>query len=345
MTEKIKIALCGCLGHVEKFGRLINSFEESEVAAVWDDDMSRGQSVADNLGCPFEPDYDRLLSDYGLDGVVITSYNALHKEMVIKAAKSGKHIFLEKPLCVDPGDAREMQLAVHTAGIKFYMSDPFVHAGVIFLKKMIKEGKLGAICMARFRFGGNAVLSSREDYPIYDKTRTQGGIMADVGGHMIHIAHYLFGKPSEISAVAACCSEPAKEKGIEENAVVVMKYPDSKLVTLECSWMDGAGVNSTEVFGTKGYAKVDRNGLDGKTDIVSCRIGKEAPAEIPGSSLPSNPMQHIRYFVEMILKDIPNEAVGVDDMSNNGVIIDDAVDYVDIIDAVYQSVKQGGIRL
>ena len=73
-----------------------------------------------------EPDFDRMLWEYRLDGVVITVPNAEKKKLVIAAARAGVAIFLEKPLAVCREDALEMQRAVQEAGVKFYMSDPFV---------------------------------------------------------------------------------------------------------------------------------------------------------------------------------------------------------------------------
>lgn len=343
--EKLKLALCGGMGHVEKFGKLINSYEESCIVAVWDNDPERGRGVADRLGCAFEADYDRLLSEYGLDGVAIVAENCYHKDMIIKAAEKGKHIFVEKPLCVDPADAREVQRVIHRTGVKFYMTDPFVHASTVYVKKLIADGALGKVTGARFRHGTSTALEPQKDCPIYEKERALGGIMADVGGHMIHIAHYLFGKPEALSAVLSCHSEAAKRSGIEENAVVVMKYPDDKLVTLESSWVSGGDTNASEVFGTDGWVRVTRSGKQEGDDIVVYQRGREAAVTIPDSAMPEKPARHVRYWVEMMANDLPNDIVGVDDRSNSGVSIDNAVEFVDIIDAVYRSADRGMVTL
>ena len=39
--------------------------------------------------------------------------------------------------------------------------------------------------------------------------------MADVGGHAIHMAHYLFGKPEKLSSVLAYNNEYARSNNVE----------------------------------------------------------------------------------------------------------------------------------
>ena len=345
MAKKLQIALCGCQGHIEKFGQLINSYPESKVIAAWDRIPVRAEAVADRLGIPAEKDYDRLLSDYGLDGVVIAAENALHKDLVIKAARAGISVFLEKPLCADPADAREMQKAIHESGVKFYMSDPFVRPGHLFVKKLIDEGMLGKITGARVRLGSDAALHPGEDWPLYDKSLSLGGIMADVGGHAIHIAHYLFGMPSALSAMLTRSTQRAKAAGVEENAVVVMLYPDDKLVTLECSWVSSNDILQTEVFGTEGWARVMRRGQEEGGDLVTWRSGAGPTVESYGDALPPDPERHVRYWVEMMANDLPNELVGVEDRSHKGVNVDIAAQFVEIIDAIYRSADGNVVML
>jgi predicted dehydrogenase len=126
------------------------------------------------------------------DAVVITAPNVYKKELVIKAADAGKHIFLEKPLAVNKADAEEMAEAVRRAGVKFYMSDPFVRNGTIGLRDLIREGVLGDIYGADVRIAvDRAVVPGHP--PVWNKETALGGIMADIGGHGLHVIHYLFG--------------------------------------------------------------------------------------------------------------------------------------------------------
>ena len=43
----------------------------------------------------------------------------------------------------------------------------------------------------------------------------------------------------------------------------------------------------------------------------------------------------------MMARDLPNDIMGVDDLSNSGVSIDNAAEFVDILDAIYRSAREG----
>ncbi len=340
--KKLRIAICGCEGHAEKFGQMINSYEESEMAAVWDNEPDRGRKIAESLNCPFEPDYDRLISEYAPDGVIIVAANCWHKELVIKAAEAGIHIFLEKPLCVSVSDAFEMRDAVKKNNVKFYMSDPFVKPPIIAMKKLIDDGTLGQITGARFRLGSDIVVKGFRNAERYDKSVYLGGIMSDIGGHMIHIAHYLFGKPESISSVTNCYTRAAKDNEIEENTVITMVYPDGNLVEIDCSWLSGGNSSTRAVYGTLGWAEVPAGTRD---QTLAYQIGRDSVHVLEGDDLPPDPLPHVRYWVKMMTEDLPNDIVGVDPLSNSGVSIDNAVEFVEILDAIYRGANKGLTKL
>ncbi|MCD8327002.1 MAG: Gfo/Idh/MocA family oxidoreductase [Lachnospiraceae bacterium] len=343
--EKARIAICGSRVKPDRFGSLIKKFEDSELAAVWDDqNIERCEKVAEDLGVPFERDIDNLLNHYRLDGVVIVSDNARKKDLILKAAQAGISVFVEKPMCVSAEDAKEIQKAVHESGIKFYMSDPFVSSGLMKVKELIAQGELGRITGARFLLGAGAALYG---FISYDREKSLGGIMADVGGHMIHQAHYIFGKPEALSAQLSYYSEEAKKNQIEENAVIVMRYPDDVLVTLNCSWLSGAGMGEAEIYGTGGVAVVQKaeDGHSPGDEVVVVKRGKGESHTYSLKDMPKPPRQHIRYFIDMLVKDLPNDIVGVDPQSNSGVSIDHAVEFAEIIDTIYQSANKGFIAV
>jgi len=61
---------------------------------------------------------DQLLEDPSIHVVSICGYPADHARQVIAAAKAGKHLIIEKPLCLSLKDLRAMQKAVKQARVK-----------------------------------------------------------------------------------------------------------------------------------------------------------------------------------------------------------------------------------
>ena len=359
VKKKWKIALCGVRGHTDKFGRMINSYEESETIAVWDQDYDKAAKIAEIVGnCEVYTSFAQLLELPELDAVVITGHNCLHKELVIQAASAGKHIFLEKPLTTKVEDAIEMRDAIRRAGVKFFMTDPFVNASTTFLKEFVKSGRLGKIQSVRVHHtvNENALLNRGEDYYEYDGLVQMGGHVCDTAGHPMHILHYLLGRPQRLYAKLAYGSEAARRHHYEQFETVVMDYPDEVTAIMEAGLITAGYTNCIEICGTEGV--IVQYGLDDKSTSVRYRLSqvteedirsgnlREASrrgdwVDVPREEMNPDPDDHIRYFVRMLAEDLPEEKTGKDPASLHGMNLDAAVELVEIIESIYASAESG----
>lgn len=333
--KKLRIGITGSVGHAEKFVNLINSYEESQVVVYCAQD-DESKEIAERLGLQYESDYQAMLQNYDLDGVVITVPNNWKRNMVIAAAKAGVSVFLEKPMSASSADAVAMQQAVHESGIKFYMSDPFVRPGILMLKRMITSRELGKVVSANVRLANDRAFKEAPLPHIYVKELSGGGIMADVGTHALHIIHYLFGHPKALCSSIRAYTEDAERSGIEENATAILRYADGMTVTLEASWVSGGGSsNHAVVYGTEAWAEViDLPGKEGSQQLTLHKADGTVVVYGP-AELPPMPTRHVRYFVEMLVKDLPNDIIGTVEESNCGVGLDNAVQLTRIIEAIY----------
>lgn len=345
--KKLNIALCGCRGHAVKFGNLVNSYDESQMIAVWDNEQALGEAAANALNCLFENDYDRLLALPDLDGVIITAENALHRELAVKAAQAHKHIFIEKPLCTRKEDAFAIQKAVHENDVRFYMSDPFVRAPVIYMKRMMDSGRIGRITAVHIHVSNDNGVPGRpaELHPDYSYERMGGGVMADIGGHALHALHYLLGKPNAVTSVFSSFHDEAINAGIEESAMMIMQYPQGILASVESSFVSQYESLNINVYGMEGTICLTNFGGCNERWDVKYKLGNDPWTVVPEDYLPAAPLKHTRYWVNMMVHNIPNENVGIDDASNNGMSIDNAVECAEITDAIYRSVNQGTVLL
>ena len=84
--------------HAGGYANMVKNSGKAEIAAVWDDDTARGEAWAAELGAEFIADLDALLAREDIDAVVCDAPTTAHHDVLIKAAKAGKHIFTER-LC------------------------------------------------------------------------------------------------------------------------------------------------------------------------------------------------------------------------------------------------------
>ena len=90
--------------------------------------------------------FDDLLKDSQLDAVVVSTPAISHFEHAFKAINAGKHVFVEKPLCLSARDAEEL-VSRAQAKKKILMVGHLLlyHPAVRKLKEIIKSGELGNI--------------------------------------------------------------------------------------------------------------------------------------------------------------------------------------------------------
>ncbi|WNV85498.1 Gfo/Idh/MocA family oxidoreductase [Umezawaea sp. Da 62-37] len=117
--------------------------EGISVRAVAASDPRRAEEFAARNGIPLvHGTYDDLLADPGVDAVYISLHNSAHHPWILRAAKAGKHVVVEKPLCLDTDELAEIQAvggdvrvaeAVPTAG----------HPWQAALREMIADRRYG----------------------------------------------------------------------------------------------------------------------------------------------------------------------------------------------------------
>ena len=118
--EKIGVCVIGSgragMIHARNFSRrvgeaqlvaLVDAHKETLQAAQKELEVERGYS-----------DYRDALADPRVDAVVVVTPTALHREVVLAAAKAGKHVLCEKPMAMDVRECDDMIEACDAAGVK-----------------------------------------------------------------------------------------------------------------------------------------------------------------------------------------------------------------------------------
>jgi predicted dehydrogenase len=111
-SGKIRVALAGASSfaqgmHLPNMVILRNDFE---LRAVMSRTGANAKAVAtQNRATYCTTDFDEILRDKDVDLVLIATRHDLHGQMALKALRAGKHVFVEKPLTLDPKDLDEIK--------------------------------------------------------------------------------------------------------------------------------------------------------------------------------------------------------------------------------------------
>lgn len=213
-------------GQCNRYVDALKQVPDTKIIAVWDEDPVRGAAWADELGVPFFADLDDLLSDPALDGVIVTSPTDMHRDLFVKCAQAHKHIFTEKAFALTNEDAYAMRDAINEAGITFRVAFPRrSNPEFLYAKKLYREGALGEISLLRVRNGFDAGhMNELPDY-WFRKEKTGGGVMMDLGCHLVDLACDILGKRPE-TATAVFTNLRGKET--EDGAIGILTFDGRK---------------------------------------------------------------------------------------------------------------------
>ena len=96
----------------------------TQIVSVTSRSKDSAQKMVDKLGldCPAGDDYDAVLADERVDIVNLSGPNQVHTPQGIAAAAAGKHLLMEKPMCISMEENRALRDAVAKAGVKSVVS-------------------------------------------------------------------------------------------------------------------------------------------------------------------------------------------------------------------------------
>jgi predicted dehydrogenase len=152
----------------------------------------------------YETDYERMLERDDIGLVDISSSGDTHHEFALAALEAGKHVLCEKPLANTLSEAREMMEAARRAGMVNMVCHNYRRVPAVQLaKKLIDEGRLGEIRHWRAVYLQDWLLDPQ--FPLTWRLRKEtagSGPFADIGSHLVDLAHFLVGPITEVTGVA-----------------------------------------------------------------------------------------------------------------------------------------------
>jgi biliverdin reductase len=96
--DALRVAIIGSGGMARAHANALDNTVEGRVVAVASRNVETGQSLADDVGATFYPDWRDVMRRDDIDGVVICTHNDSHGEIAIAALTRRKHVLTEYPL-------------------------------------------------------------------------------------------------------------------------------------------------------------------------------------------------------------------------------------------------------
>ncbi len=273
MTVRIGLIGAGGIANPHVRGYLRRP-DTAQIVAVADVDAAAARTRADQAGgdVTVYSDFTELVRDENVDAVDICLPHHLHAPAILAAARAGKHVLCEKPLCLTVPEADEITAAVESSSITLMCAhNQLYFPAVAKAREVIESGVLGSVYEIRttdsfFNNFDPANMGWRAE-----RAKIGGGELIDTGYHPTYLMLYLAGAvPTEVTALLSRHRLDFMDG--EDSAQVLVRFDDGKVGHIVTSWAYQAA-GCTERFSAVGDA--GQLWSDGTTLFVRKR-GEEA---------------------------------------------------------------------
>lgn len=235
-------------GHAAGKWAALRANAEVEAVGIWEPNPAlRGQQAF--AGAHWFDSADELLQDRSVVAVAVEGRNHESLAMAEAAVESGKHLWFDKPAGDDYPAFERLMAAAARRKLYVQMGYMFRYSpGFVQLSEWVHSGLLGDIFAIRAHMSTHVNLAERTE-----QSRHLGGILYDLGGHMLDQIVWLLGRPNSVSRVLRNDATP-ELPAYSDNTVAVLEF-DHALAILDLAAMETRPTaRRFEVYGTQGSA-------------------------------------------------------------------------------------------
>ncbi len=264
------------------------------LAAVHDRQPAVEQDMGERYGAR-RLDFERILTDPGIDGVVVSAPAAQHAVLVREALQAGKHVFVEKPLALALEEAGELCELAEAKSLVLMVGHLLqYHPAFLSLQELVHGGALGRL---QYLYSNRLNLG---------KFRREENILWSFAPHDLSMILSLVGsEPDSVSAVG----ETYLHKTIADVTTTHLSFPGGERAHVFVSWLHPFKEQKLVVVGDRGMAVFD-DGEPWETKLrlyphrVDWRRGAPQPVKASEKAVPLVPgeplEQECRHFLDCV---------------------------------------------
>ena len=245
-TATIKVAVIGLGAWGREILNELGRIKRADVAAICDTYgafLRRSAKLAPKA--KQVADYKAILDDKEIKAVIIATPTHQHKEIVLAAIKSGKHVYCEAPMAGTIEDAREIARAAkdlkkQTFQVGLQMrSHPQRH----FLRPYIRSGALGKSVFARAQWhrkqswrtaSSDAEREKALNWRLNKATST--GLIGELGIHQIDQAAWFLGaQPVAVTGFSSLLRWADDGRDVPDTVQAVFDFPGGVRFVYDCT--------------------------------------------------------------------------------------------------------------
>ena len=251
----LRVAVAG-LGFGEKVHLpALRACPDTEPVALWHPRQTRLEAACRSAELPGFSDFEALLADPAIDAVVIATPPAPRHGLARAALLAGKHLLLEKPVCLTADQVQDLQRLALGSGLSVAVDFEY-RAVPLFqqLASLLQQGAIGEPWLVKLDWlmGGRA--DPQRPWTWYSRRSEGGGVLGALGSHAFDMLHWLIGPTTSLAATlsTAIRARPRPDAG---GALERVDADDIALLSVE---LEGEG--SERIPAQLSLASVTRSG-------------------------------------------------------------------------------------
>lgn len=322
MTEPLKLGLVGAGAIAQSYTKALEDSESARLVGIADTRAEAAAAAAETMNCESYTSHEDLVDKAACEAVIVCTPPSTHPAIAGYFIDRGIPVLCEKPLSTDTASARTLCEAAESKGVILAMASKFRYVeDVIRARSIITSGLLGDIILMENAFASNVNMERRWNS---DPKIGGGGVLIDNGTHSVDIVRYLLGPIVDVLAVEG---RRIQDISVEDSANLFVHTESGATAHIDLSWSLNKDLDTfIRVYGTDGTILIgwqeSRYKQKSSADWVVFGHGYDKLSAFEGQ---------IRNFC--------NRVVGIEPLLISSA---DAIASVEVIQAAYTSLKQGG---
>jgi predicted dehydrogenase len=281
------------------------------IAACYSRSEAKREAFAKKYGCRAARSYEEILDDRGIEAIINTTPNSVHRETTVAAAKAGKHVFLDKPIANTVEDAQALTAACRRAKVVLALGyQRRRESHFRWIKQHLAEfGRLvnAESNISRDRLGKIDLNSWR-----YQAAGMPGGVMLQIGIHYTDVLEYLLGPVKAVSSRLVRLVLPGDNPDV---ASLILEHENGALSTLNASYASASEYYLMNIYGKEATAYYDMHG--------GLRVLKRGGTKADAVPCPSNDtiVEELEEFMRAVRGDAEPEMDGEKSTASLAVIL------------------------
>ena len=260
--EPMNVGVIGCGIWGREILSTLSKMPSAPVVAICDNYAAFLKRAGEQLAPKAErySEYQKLLENKDVKGVIIATPSHLHKEIALAALAAGKHVYCEAPLASTIEDARVIAKAA-AANLKLNFQTGLQARSDLQLRGLasfLRIGAMGKVAMIRAQYHKKQTWKRTSPNPDREKDlnwrldkELTTGLMGEIGIHQIDVANwYLLNLPLTVTGFGSIQYNKEDGRQVPDTVTAVFEYPTGTVLNYDATLANSFDSEYATLYGT-----------------------------------------------------------------------------------------------